>query len=200
MIISAVYLSYLVIKSNNLFICGIWNFINGTVSFESQQKQEVVIEFLCDDHVSPLELGTVIWMPRPFRCKGIHDCLHWCWINLMKNLDLGYGWFNWMLLSWPDVLKFHQLGTLLNSSKYDLYQFHIVYHGTWCAQPAYRGTLSFISSHFHVYIGFSSIKHLNYMIFLSDSLIFFLRNDRPNLKFTSFLYQRRFVSLYYISG
>jgi len=76
MIISAVYLSYLVIKSNNLFICGIWNFINGTVSFESQQKQEVVIEFLCDDHVSPLELGTVIWMPRPFRCKGIQDCLH----------------------------------------------------------------------------------------------------------------------------
>jgi len=123
-----------------------WDLLKGNpcinfASFESQQRQEVVIELLCDDHVRPLESG--------------------------------YGWLNWIILSWPDVLKFHQLGTLLNSSKYDLYQFHIVYHGTWCAQPAYRGTLSFISSHFHIYIGFSSIKHLNYMIFLSDSLIFF---------------------------
>jgi len=89
-----------------------------------------------------------------------------------------------LLQQWYSVLYDQSLDQLpyVCHTKFPAYQVSkywrtipfFLHFSTLFVQPEYKGTLSFIGNHCHIYIyiGFSSIKYLNYMIFLSDSLIF----------------------------
>lgn len=115
-------------------------------------------------YVSLMKLGSwtklMGWSSFLFCCNsGILFCMIKAWIN-----SLMFATPSSQLTKWANIEE----------------QFLFFLHfSTLFVQPEYKGTLSFIGNHCHIYIyiGFSSIKYLNCMIFLSDSLMFFLGND-----------------------
>ena len=74
--------------------------VNSIFHLSCRISSMVMLVFDCRIRRGYAWVSVMIKSDQPFRCREIQVGLHWCWINLMKNLDLGYVWFNWMLLSW----------------------------------------------------------------------------------------------------